>query len=388
MDIVSQNLPISSAVAKIGQAMSVKYNMKVYDLQRKGEDVVVLSLGESFFKIPLFSFRKLKHWEKGYHYSSSRGIPELLQKISRYYKQEYDVTSDPESEMLISAGSKVIIYMVMKTILNPGDEIIVPEPAWVSYPEQIRLCLGKPVMVPYYEKVEDIAHYISPKTRAVIINNPTNPSGKVYSQEELRYIYELAENHNLYIISDEAYSDFVYEDPFFSIGSFDVQKERSFIVNSLSKNFGMSGWRVGYVITNKNLIDQLLKINQHLVTCPATLIEYYMAEYFDKVLEYTKPQIIEVVQKRKRIAQLMDIYGLQYLPGSGTFYLMTSIGNSKLRSEQFADRLLEEYHVSTVPGVGYGSSLDKFLRVSVGTEPIERIRQGLSSIKKLIERTS
>jgi len=380
--------PISRAVSRIGQAVSVRYNMKVYDLQRGGNDVIVLSLGESFFDIPLLSFHALKNWEKGYHYSSSRGVPELRNKISNYYEKEYRVPSDPDSEVLISAGSKVILYMIMSTILNPGDEIIVLEPAWVSYHEQIRLCHGEPVMVPYDEDVGRLHAYVTPRTRAIIINNPNNPSGKVYSEQELRCLYETAKAHNLYVISDEAYSDFIGEEPFLSIGLLDVRKERVFIVNSLSKNFGMSGWRIGYVISNRHLIDQLFKVNQHLMTCPTTLIEYYMAEYFDEVLRVTKPQIQAVVQKRRQVARFMDGIGLQYLSGSGTFYFMVSIARSKLSSEAFADMLLDAYHVATVPGIGYGQSLDRFLRVGVGTESMERIQQGLRTIRECIERTS
>lgn len=377
---------ISKIVRNMSQAMSVKFNMRVYDLQRKGLDIIVLSLGEAFFDLPLFSFSRLPI-EKGYHYSSSRGLPELRSKITGFYRRLYGVKADPEKEILVSAGSKILIYMCLRAVMNPSDEVIVQEPAWVSYVDQIKLGLGVPVMVPYYEKVANLKKYVTSRTRAIILNNPTNPSGKVYSKSELESIYDLARKSNLFILSDEAYSDFVIEEPFISIGRIDKAKERSIIINSLSKNLGMSGWRIGYIITNKDLINQILKLNQHLITCPTTLIEYYLIEYLDKILKITYLQIKKVVKKRAKVAKMMDKIGLKYLPGSGTFYFCVSIEGSRLNSERFAERLLDKYSVAAVPGLGYGDSLDKFLRVSVGTESIARIEKGLTAIHKLINET-
>jgi len=379
--------PFFSIAEEISQAMSIKYNTMVYDLQRQKRDVIVLSLGEAFFDIPLFSFSELPA-ERGYHYSHSRGIIELRQKISKYYKHQYGVSSDPETELLVSSGSKVVIYMAFLAVLNPGDEVIIFEPAWVSYTEQVRLCHGVPIMLPYYKGVKDVEKYITKKTKVIVINNPNNPSGKVYSKEELQELYDISIKHKLYIISDEAYSDFVLREPFISMGCFDNKKKRLIVVNSISKNLGMSGWRIGYVITNAELIDIILKINQHLITCPTTLIEFYLAHYFDKIFEITKPQIEKVVRDREGISHYMEEIGLLRLPGSGTFYFCVSIQGSKLNSEKFATKLLKERYVATVPGIGYGNSVDKFLRVSVGAESIERIKRGLLAIRNLIRETS
>lgn len=381
----NKKMILSKVVDEIPPAMSVKFNMLVYDLQRRGKDITVLSLGEAFFKLPEFDFKKLP-FEKGYHYSSSWGLPELRKKISKYYRR-YGVESDPGKEILISAGSKVIIYMVLLSIVDPGDEVIIFEPAWVSYTEQVKLCYGQPVTIPYYEKINNLGKYITSKTKVIIINNPNNPSGKVYSKSELQKIYDLAEKHRLYILSDEAYSDFVCREPFFSMGAFDKNKKRTFVINSVSKCLGVSGWRIGYVIGNEEYMKGILKVNQHLITCPTTLIELCLVKYFDKIVEKTIPQIKDVLKRRDQMAQYMDKIDLKYLPGSGTFYFMVSIEGSKLRSEEFALKLLIEYSVSTVPGLGYGKSVDKFLRISVGTESVERIKAGLSTIKKLVDLT-
>ncbi|MBI4779668.1 aminotransferase class I/II-fold pyridoxal phosphate-dependent enzyme [Candidatus Falkowbacteria bacterium] len=279
--MANNKLILSQAVEDISPAMSIKFNMEVYDLQRQGKDVIVLSLGEAFFKLPEFDFDE-SLFVKGCHYSSSWGLLELRQKISGYYNR-YGVEADPEKEILVSAGSKAIIYMVLLSIINPGDEVIIFEPAWVSYTEQVKLCYGRPVTVPYHENLNNLEKYITPKTKAIIINNPV--------------------------------------------------------------------------------------------------------KYFDDILKITAPQISEVMELRRQVADYMDEIGLKYLPGSGTFYFMVSIEGSKLGSEEFALKLLREHNVSTVPGVGYGQSVDKFLRISVGTESPERIKAGLSAILELIKLT-
>lgn len=357
-------------------------------MKRQGVDVIVLSLGEAFFDIPLFPFDDLP-LPAIYHYSHSRGIPELRERLADYYTKQYGVPVDADQEIIITAGSKIAIHMALMAILNPGEEVIIHEPAWVSYPEETRLCHGVPVLVRYDEDVTAIERYVTDRTKAIVLNSPHNPRGKVYSRAELEYLHGLAREHDVYLVSDEAYSDFLLdEDQFISCGAADPGKEHSILCNSMSKNYGMSGWRIGYVITNAALTFQILKINQHLITCPATILEYYLAKHFDDVLTITKPQIREVVEKRKQLAAYMDSLGMKYLPGSATFYFFVSIERSRLTSEEFCTRLLREHHISTVPGLGYGQSCDGFIRVSVGTESMERTEYGLRTIQELIQKTA
>jgi aspartate aminotransferase/aminotransferase len=378
--------PSRAALASV-QAMSIKYNNLVYEMQRKGADIVVLSLGEAFFDIPLFPFDDLP-MPKIYHYSHSRGIPELRENLARYFAEQYDVRFDPATQIIVTAGSKIAIHMALMSILDPGDEALIHEPAWVSYPEQIKLCYGVPVHVPWHEGVFDFEKYLTPRTKAIIINNPNNPRGKVFTRAELDRLLALARERGLYLLSDEAYSDFLLDGGFVSLGSLDRDFSHVIVCNSISKNYGISGWRLGYVITNPDLTHQILKVNQHLVTCPATILEYYIAKHFFRILEITKPQIAKVVSLRAEAARHMDRIGLKYLPGTATFYFFVSIEGSSLTSEEFCTRLLQEDHVSTVPGLGYGLSCDKFIRVSVGTEPWERLAGGLDKIKGLIERSA
>jgi aminotransferase len=375
-------------LGNIAQAMSIKFNNIVYEMQARGEDVIVLSLGEAFFDIPLFDFSDMP-LPASYHYSHSRGIPELREQLAAYYRDEYGVPVDPATEIMVAAGSKIAIYMALKAILDPGDEVIIHEPAWVSYPEQVRLCHGTPVMVPQDRTVHDFHQYITPRTKAIIVNNPNNPRGSVLDQPAMEALHSLARAKNLYLLADEAYSDFLPEsERFISCGVLDPEKRHTIICNSMSKNYGMSGWRIGYLICNPQLMHDVLKINQHVMTCPATILEFYLSRHFRDILAITKPQIADVVKKRQEVIRFMDSIGLTYLEGRATFYGFVSIAPSTLGSEEFCTRLLKEHGVSAVPGIGYGASCDGFVRVSIGTESMERTRTGLTRIKQLIDKTA
>lgn len=380
-------MQISKVVLDCNQAMSIKYNTMVYELQRNGKKVLVLSLGEAFFDIPLFPMNNLP-FPSIYHYSNSRGIPELRQKLSEFFLKNYDIPINYEKEIIITAGSKAAIHFAFMATLNPGDEVIIPEPFWVSYPEQVKMCYGVPVNIPYYKTVYDFEEFITPKTKIIVINNPHNPTGYLYTEAELKHLLLLAEKYNLWIFSDEAYSEFVIDNSFISPGKIDRDKKHTVIFNSISKNYGISGWRLGYVIANEKLIFNILKINQHLITCPATILEYYVDKYFYDVLEVTNPQIKALIQKRSEIADFLPSIGLQALPGTATFYFFISISPTQLTSEEFCTKLLHEKFISVVPGIGYGQSCDKFIRVSIGTTSTDEIKDALRTIKKLIDETS
>ncbi|HEU0079460.1 MAG TPA: pyridoxal phosphate-dependent aminotransferase [Longimicrobiaceae bacterium] len=377
---------IAKHVRDVAPAMSIKFNGYVYDMKQRGEDVVVLSLGEAFFDIPLFPFDDLP-FPALYHYSHSRGIPELRRKLASYYDTQYGVPVDPATEIVVTSGSKIALHMCFMALLDAGDQVVVPEPAWVSYSEQVRLCHGDPVMVPYGVPVTELGSWITPRTRAIVVCSPQNPTGRVYSADELRCLHRLARENDLYLLADEAYSDFLVGEEFVSCGVEDPEKRHTIICNSMSKNYGMSGWRIGYIISNPEMMEQVLKINQHLVTCPATILEHYFERHFDDILAITKPQIREVVRKRARIGEYMKELGLSYMDGTATFYFFVSIAESGLGSEDFCLKLLRESRVSVVPGRGYGESCDRFVRVSVGSESMERTLHGIRAIRALIEST-
>ncbi|MFE2276759.1 pyridoxal phosphate-dependent aminotransferase [Streptomyces sp. NPDC059454] len=377
----------ASLLDTIQEASSIKLNNRIYEMQAAGADVVTLSLGEAFFDLPVPSFEGLPA-SRLHHYSHSRGLPLLREKLAKYHASASGVPVDPDHEILVTAGSKAAIFMVLTALLEPGDEVIVPEPLWVSYPDQVRLARGVPVMTPWYDTVEDFASYITPRTRAIVVNNPHNPSGRRLDAEELRALHELAERHGLFLIADEAYHEFVPEGvEFVSAFTLDPEKRHTVVCNSMSKNYGISGWRIGYVMANRQLTDQLIKLQQHLVTCAPTILSYYLAEHFENILEQTRPQIQRTVSLRNRMAGLLAERGVECLPGDATFYLFASLGASGLNSEEFARALLDRHRVAVVPGVGYGASCDRFIRISVGTESEERLVRGVSAVASLIEGT-
>lgn len=375
-------VPPSKRVSDIPEALSIYVNQLVYDMRRRGRDVVTLSLGEAFFKIPLFDFNKLDI-AKCYHYSDSQGIPELREKIAEYYSKQYGALVDP-NEILISAGSKPIIFMAISALCNEGDEILIHEPAWLSYQEQARLASAVPKFIPYDAPISAFSTYFTDKTKLLVINNPNNPSGRLYTKEELSLIADQAQENGVFVLVDEAYSDFVIDEPFVSYAEVVPSKTNSLVVNSLSKNMGMSGWRVGYVISEPRLIDALLKVNQHLITCAPTILLHYMATYFDELLRLTLPQVREVVEKRNRVRDMIDEIGLDRLGGNATFYFFISVDGFEGDVMDFALYLLLEHGISVVPGVAYGDSTARFVRVSIGTESEDRIEYALRLIKDLI----
>ncbi len=384
------NLPkmqLSDKVNEIPEALSIYINQLVYSLKREGNKITTLSLGEAFFDIPQFDFAKLQEkWgDNGYHYHESLGLPELRKKICEFYGKMYNAPIDYNKEILITAGSKPIIFMAMQAVLNEDDEVLIHEPAWLSYQEQTKVANGKPVFIPYDCKPQDFNTYFSQKSKILIINNPNNPAGFVYSKEELLSIYEQCREKGIYVLVDEAYSDFVIDDEFHSMASLVPDKDGIIVVNSLSKNMGLSGFRVGYVIATNDIISNILKLNQHLITCGATIVSHYLAEYFDDILEITLPQVRQVVEKRKTIGQYMDKIQLKRMPGESTFYFFANIEDFKKTSMDFCLYLLFKHGIATVPGSAYGDSTERFIRISIGTETLEDIYKALDIIKELID---
>ena len=380
----SKKLQLSEKVVTIPEALSVYMNTVVYAMRRRGDDIKVLSLGEAYFDIPMYSFEALD-FTRGYHYSESRGMPELRQIIADYYQKHYSAGIDPENEILISAGSKPLIYMAFQAVLNAGDEVLIHEPAWLSYQEEIKLADGIPCFIPYDCPVADFPRYFTDKTRIVVINNPNNPAGRIYTKEELELLYSLCRPRGIYILVDEAYSDFVVDQPFTSMINIVPDKDGIIVVNSLSKNMGISGWRIGYVVSTPEVIFQILKLNQHLITCPATILCMYLIKYFDDFMRVTLPQAQEVVKKRAAVVDFMKSIGLSPMEGSGTFYTFVSIDGYGHSSLDLAYYLLMKYHIAVVPGSAYGESTGRFIRIGIGTESMESLQASLRIIKRVLE---
>lgn len=380
------SIDINKTVKDIPEALSIYINQLVYSEKRLGIDVITMSLGEAFFDIPQFSFDEID-FIKGYHYSDSLGLPELRTKILNYYNQNYGAKIPNINNIMISSGSKAIIYMVMMLVLNQGDEVLIHEPAWLSYQEQAKLAGGRPVFIPYDAELKDFSDFFSEKTKLLILNNPNNPAGWVYDSEQLRNLYHECRDKGIYILMDEAYSDFVQDDEkFVSLASIADDLDGIFIVNSLSKNMGMSGWRIGYLIAEEEMILQALKLNQHIITCAPTVLQMYMARFFEDIIRITIPQAKSVVSKRKRMTEYLDSIGLKHLAGGSTFYIFIDVQNLKVTTLDFCLYLLLKYGIAVVPGSAYGKSTAGFIRVGIGAESEERLVRAFDIIKLVYDR--
>ncbi len=379
----TKKMHFSKKVIQIPQALSVYLNQLVYELRNRKKNIVTLSLGESFFDVPFFGIDEID-FSKGYHYSDSKGLKELRIKISQFYNKYYKTHTTYE-KILISAGSKVILYMCFLSLLNNREEILIHEPAWLSYKEQVKLANGKPKFFPFNESLFKLNKYINKKTKAFVINNPNNPVGKLYTKKELNYIFKVCEKKNIYLIVDEAYSDFVMNKKFYSCANLDKNMKNLIIVNSLSKNLGMSGWRIGYMISNNKILKLIEKLNQHLITCAPTFLQMYMEKNLDRILSYTLPQIKNLLHKRQRIQKFLKKLNFKYLEGDSTFYFFIDISQYKKSAFTLCVNLLIDESISIVPGNAYGENTNNFLRISIGTESEDKIYQSLKILKYNLE---
>ncbi len=378
-----KNLVLNKNLENLEEAGSIFINQIVYDLKRLNVDVTTLSLGEAFFDLPLFDFQKLD-LTKSNHYSDSQGLPELRKKIARYYFETQGGKVNPQNEILISAGSKCLVFMVMLALLNKKDEVITFEPAWLSYFGQAEILGIKIKSLPYNRDIDDLNLDIFKNAKLIILNNPNNPGGFVYSKRFIKKLYDICLKNNIWLLVDEAYSDFS-DNSFYSSLLLSSKKKNVIIINSLSKSFGISGWRIGYIISNSKLIDVILKINQHIITCAPTILLQYCTEYFDKIRSITSKEIKKLSEKRKKICKMLNNLGIKYLQGNSTFYIFIDISDYKSSSENFCLDLLLNDYVAAIPGSVYGKSTEKFIRISIGTESEERIYEALVMLKKKID---
>jgi aspartate/methionine/tyrosine aminotransferase len=374
------NFSINKNVKNIPQALSIYWNQKAADVNSK--KLIKLALGEAFFNIKKFNLNKYLE-DENYHYSDSRGNETLRNKIAKLYNKKYSTRFDSKKEIIISSGSKILTYMSLLTVLNKGEEAVTFEPAWLSYQEQTKIIGCKMRFIPFTTKINSIKKFLNKKTKVFILNNPNNPSGKFYDKNFLFKLFKILRNKNIYLICDEAYSDFIPENKsFISALAIDKKKERTIVINSLSKNLGMSGWRLGYVIAHKKIIEKLLILNQHLITCAPTILQSYVADNFEYLYKHNILQIKRLIHKRKTIEEFLKVNNIQYLDSDSTFYFFISI-NKKINVDHFCNELLYKKFISVVPGKAYGKNTHQYIRISIGTEKLSSILKALKVIQKL-----
>ena len=327
-------------------------------------------------------------------YTSNRGYPALRKVLQDYIQRETGQEYDPETEILVTSSAAEALNNTIMTFVDEGDEVIVLTPAFISYKCLVNMCGAKYIDIPmdpekgFQVDIEAVKAAVSDKTKMLILNNPSNPTGAVFSREVLEEICKLAVERNFLVLSDEIYSRLVYDGAqFHSVASFPGMRDRAVIISGFSKTFAMTGWRVGYIATDAKLAARILRTHQYSTTCSPTFIQVALAESMDT--PRTRKQVEEMIQafanRRKLIMKLLDeIPQLSYVKPYGAFYIMVDVSGLGMTSTEFAQKLLEEKYVATVPAVGLDDKTGKFVRFSYATSE-ENIQEGLRRIKEMVE---
>lgn len=357
------------------------------------EDVISFALGEPDFDTPPAivnaAIKALKDGKT--HYAPNKGEFVLRKAISDDYARR-NMTYDCEEEIMVTSGGIEALFLVMSAVLNPGDEVILSNPYWSNHIEQIKYHDAVPVPVPVYEKdgfmfdPENLRAAITDKTKLLILNFPSNPTGGVASRENLEKIAEIAIEKDLLVISDDAYEHLVYGDESVChIASLPGMKERTFITNTFSKTYAMTGWRVGYACGPAEVIRMMVKLQENVVSCINTAAQYAAAEALNGSQQPVKDMVEKYFHRRQLLIEgLNEIEGISCIEPMGAFYAFANITGTGLASVEFADRLLEEKQVVVVPGSGFGSAGEGFVRISYATSE-EKIKEGLRRMNEFVK---
>jgi aminotransferase len=324
-------------------------------------------------------------------YTSNSGMPELRKELARYLKNEYAVDYDPTLELLITVGVSEALDLTMRAILDPGDEVILPDPSFVAYSSCVVLAEGKPVHIPTYEannfeiSAKDIEERITDRTRAILIGYPSNPTGAVMSRKKLADIAALAQKYNLTVISDEIYSKLIYGAEFTCFASLPEMKEHTVFLGGFSKAFAMTGWRVGYAAAPKEIIAAMTKIHQYTMMCVSTMSQVAAIEALKGEQESVSEMVEDYNRRRKVIVKGLRDIGLSCFEPKGAFYAFPSIRCTGMTSEEFAEKLLSEEKVAVVPGSAFGKCGEGYVRCCYATS-LADIEEALKRMGRFVKK--
>jgi len=368
----------STKIESIQPSATIELNSKAIELQNKGYEIVRLTAGEPDFDTPEpvinAAYQAMKEGKT--KYTDNKGIKELRQKIAQYVNEKYS-TNYKENNVIVTNGGKQSLFNSLFLITNPGDEIIVIDPSWVSYDAQIRMVGGIPVHIKttkdnnYTPEEKVLENAITNKTKAIIINSPNNPTGVVYDKKFLSFISRISIEHDLIILSDEVYDSLVYDGDYTSMATFEESKDRTILINSFSKTWSMTGWRVGYAIANEKIINQMAKIQSHSTSNVNTPSQYAAL----KALEIDNSYMVkEFIKRRDYLHDEFEKLGLTYNKPKGAFYYFIDISNYGLNDKEFCERLLD-YGLAVVPGSAF--FCDGHIRLSFAAS--------MNDLKKAVE---
>ncbi len=391
---------LSKVITNIEPSLTMSITALANKLKADGQNVIGFGAGEPDFDTPEpIKAAAIKAIQNGKSkYTPAAGLPDLKAAIIDRLSADYGVSYKP-NQIVVSCGAKHSLHNVFYAICNPGDEVIVPAPYWVSYPEQISLTgasmvtLQTSVKTDFKMSVSDLDDVLTDKTKAIVLNSPSNPTGTVYTQAELRDIANWAVKHDLWIISDEIYDKLTYSEPHFCTASLsDAIKNKTILVNGVSKSYAMTGWRIGYFAAPDHIANAVARLQSHTTSNPTSISQYAAIEAFQMDQSELNGMIKTFDRRRARMIELLsDIPGISINDPKGAFYAFPRIdelfgkittSHKKItNSMTFCERLLEEAKVACVPGIGFGA--EGYMRLSYATSD-ENIELGLSRMKEWV----
>jgi aminotransferase len=366
---------------------------KFFDIAATMKDVISLGIGEPDFVTPPplvdAGIRSLQAGET--HYTSNSGIFELRQLVSQNLKRLYGVEYDPETEVLITVGVSEALHLAMLTLIEPGDEVIVPEPCFVAYIPTVVFAGGRPVTISTHVENDfqvtaaEIEAAITPRTKALLIGYPNNPTGAVMTRERLLEVAALAEKHDLLVLSDEIYDRLVYGIPHTCFPSLPGMRDRTVLLGGFSKDYAMTGWRVGYTCGPADIVAGLRKVHQYIIMSAPTTGQIAAIEGLKHGEPYVQQMIAEYDRRRRLIVDGLNAIGLPTFEPRGAFYAFPDIRPTGLTSSEFSEKLIYEEKVAAVPGSAFGACGEGFVRMSYATA-YEKIEEALRRIERFVKR--
>ena len=355
-------------------------------------EITSLGVGEPDFTTPqpIIDAAKASLDDGRTFYTSNQGLPELRERISKYLLNRFNIDY-ASNEMILTAGSSQGILAALMAIINPGDEIIVTEPTYICYIPDIEMCGGKAVVIPLKAEnnfkltKEELESHITNKTKAVFLSFPNNPTGAIMDRNDLEAIAPLIKEHDLYVISDEIYAELTYGKKHVSIASFEGFKERTILVNGFSKAFAMTGWRLGFVCGPKEVLNQILKIQQYMTLSAPTMAQYGAIAALDYCIPDVKRMAAEYNRRREYLLSSFKELGINCFNAEGAFYLFPNISRYGLSSRDFCLKLLNDYNVLVVPGTAFGDTGEGYIRISYAAN-MDKLKVFIDALKDLSDK--
>lgn len=366
---------------------------KFFDIVSEMKDAISLGVGEPDFETPWhIRDEGIKSLEKGKtFYTSNSGLLELRQEMCNYLKRRYDITYRAREEVLVTVGGSEAIDIALRAMVDPGDEVLIPQPSYVSYEPCAVLAGAKPVIIELKHEnqfrltAEELEAAITDKTKILILPFPNNPTGAIMERADLEAIAKVIEKHDLFVISDEIYSELCYTEKHVSIVNIPGMRERTILINGFSKSYAMTGWRLGYACGPEEIIAQMTKIHQFCIMCAPTTAQYAAIEALKNGDDDVAMMRESYDQRRRFLVHAFKQMGLECFEPFGAFYIFPCIKEFGMTSDEFANRFLQEEKVAVVPGTAFGECGEGFIRISYAYS-MERLKEAIGRLERFVAR--